>query len=86
MLRNMAVVVDGKLYRTEGATLLATDTLNTWLFKSPKGAYFVQTQRQDESDSIRPVGEDEAISLWGSLGLQQATFEEAFPGASIEEA
>ena len=86
----MRRTVNGELYATETASLLASDVYwdghtweragwNTWLYRTPNGAYFklVSTQL---SDVLEPVLREEAIGLYnGPLSKHVVTYEEAFP-------
>ena len=87
-LRPLERIVDRKRYKTEGATILADSGRNTWLLRSPGGAYFSQTQTcwQGEQDEIHPLSQDDAIMLYEQMPEPGITFEEAFPGVKIEEA
>jgi hypothetical protein len=95
----MVEVIGGKRYRTETATLIAHDAYwdghnwerhgrNTFLFRTPRGNYFVQHQTcwQGERDRIEPLGRDEAIRLYEELPVKELGFEEAFPGVEVQEA
>jgi len=97
--RMMNVVKDGKRYRTETATLIASDAYwdghnwerhgrNTFLFRTPKGGYFVQHQTcwQGELDTLEPLSQEEAIKMYEELPEHEVEFEEAFPGIEIEDA
>jgi len=62
---------------------------NTWLYRTPNGAYFTvtRTQWQGEQDSLDPVTQDEAIALFeGSLTEHVVTYAEAFPGVEVVDA
>ena len=98
-LRPLERIVDRKRYKTEGATVLAHDAWwdghnferrgrNTWLLRSPMGAYFSQTQSQwqGERDEIHPLSQGDAIILYEQMPEQVVAFEEAFPGVKIEAA
>jgi len=98
-LRPLERIVGRKVYRTQGARVLAHDAWwdghnwerrgrNTWLLRTPNGAYFSQTQSQwqGEQDAIHPLSQDEAIMLYEQMPEQEVAFEEAFPGVKIEEA
>jgi len=97
--RKMIQVIGGKRYNTETATLLAHDAYwdghnfersgrNTFLYRTPKGAYFVvrQTCWQGERDSLEPLDRDEAVGLFEQLPEHDVSWEEAFPGVVIEDA
>ena len=93
-------VVGRRRYSVKTATLLASDAYwdghnwerrgrNTFLYRTPKGAYFVVslTQWQGEQDTLEPVSEDEAIGLYeGALCEHELDYEEAFPSVIVEEA
>lgn len=96
----MERVIGGKRYSTDNATLIADDVYwnghnferhfrNRFLFKTPNGSYFLQTRTQWESerDSLEPLAEDEAISLYEKdLPEHYLEFEESFVGVAVEEA
>ena len=97
--RMMSVIVDGKRYRTEGADLLASDVYsdgtstervgrNTFLFRTDKGNYFMQHQTTwvREQDCLTPLARDEAFQVFTELSIKMMDYEEAFPGAKIEDA
>lgn len=100
--REMAQIIDRKLYNTGKATLLSGDDYwdghnfersgrNTFLYRTARGAYFAthQTCWQGEFDHIEPVSEGEAIELYEShqgRGDCRVDFEDAFPGVEVEEA
>lgn len=97
--RMMDVVIGGKRYRTETATLLASDAYwdghnferdgrNAFLFRTPKGNYFVQRQSlwQGERDRLEPVSREEAIRLFEDLQEKEVDFDQAFPGVVVTEA
>lgn len=98
----MTRIVDGKRHSTETATLLASDAWwdghnherqgrNTYLYRTPRGAYFCLhlTMWQGEHDRIEPVSEAEARELYESMAardMSNVTFEEAFPNVAVEDA
>lgn len=96
----MEKIVNRKRYSVETAVLIAHDAYwdgrnherqgrNTFLYRTPKRAYFVvnQTLWQGELDSLTPLSQEEAIELYeGPLSEHEITYEEAFPGVSVEEA
>ena len=74
---NFVRIVDRKRYDVQTATLIAHDAYwdghnferhgrNTFLYRTPKGAFFVVTltRWQGERDTLEPVSEDEAIHLY----------------------
>ncbi len=121
--RNINVVIGGKRYRTETATLLASGPSGkehlaepepilevrlggvelgalllrgnwerlgryAFLFRTPKGNYFVQHQSSvsGERDQLVPLDQSDAMSLYEKLSNKEVNFEEAFPGVEIEDA
>ena len=95
----MKKVIDRKIYDTKTATLIAGNDYwdgsnwerhgrQTFLFKTPKGAYFAQrlSQWQCEVDTLEPLTEGEAVTMFEELPVKRVSFEEAFPGVKIEEA
>lgn len=95
----MSEVIGGKRYSTETAALLAGNDYwdgsnwerigrNTYLYRTAKGAYFVTqlTQWQGERDTLEPIPLAEAQELFESLPEKRVTYEEAFPGVTVEEA
>lgn len=97
-LCDMNVIVEGKRYRTETATLIAgndywdghnfeRNNRNTFLLRTPKGNFFIQhqTRWQGEQDYIRPVTVEEAKELYESLTEQRLSYAEAF-GEEPEDA
>jgi hypothetical protein len=96
----MRRVIGGKVYDTKTATIIADDAFwdghnferhgrNTFLFKTKNGGYFAQhlTQWEGERDTLEPLTQDEAVTLYEELDDKDAVpFEEAFPGMKIEEA
>jgi hypothetical protein len=94
-------IVDGLRYSTETATLIAGDDwwdghnwerrgTNTFLFRTPRGRYFVQRRSQWEGADdgrIEPVSVDEAINLYTyELREHRVPYEDAFPGIEVEDA
>jgi len=93
-------IIDRKRYSTETATLLAGDDYwdghnfersgrNTFLYRTPKGAYFVVglSQWQGERDTLEVITQDEAIELFeGSLTENRVYYQEAFPGVEVVDA
>jgi len=95
---HMNEIVNGKRYRTSTATLIAGNDYwdghnwerggrNTFLFRTPKGAFFLQhqTQWQGEQDRIEPVTIEEAKSWYEQLSERVVDYAEAF-GEEAEEA
>lgn len=94
----MKKVVDGKLYDTEKAQVVASDHYwdgsnwdrqgrNTFLYKTQKGNFFLHhtTRWQGERDSIEPVSMEEAKQFFEQLPEHELSYEEAF-GEAPEEA
>jgi hypothetical protein len=93
-------VHDGKRYNTDTATLLAGNDYwdghnferggtNCFLFSTPKGAYFSQHRSQWEGSNdgaLEPLTQAQAIDLFEDLREKRVPFEEAFPGATVEDA
>ena len=97
-MQNMNEIVGGKRYRTATATLIAGNDYwdgnnwerggrNTWLLRTPKGAFFLQhqTQWQGEQDRIEPITVEEAKEWYERLTEHRAEYAEAF-GEEAEEA
>lgn len=95
----MNQVIAGKRYRTETATLLASDAYwdghnferrgrNTFLFRTPRGNYFAQhqTQWQGELDRLEVLTREEAFNLFESLHEKEMDFAVAFPDVKVEDA
>ena len=93
-------IVGRKRYSVATATLIAGDDYwdghnferhgrNTFLYRTPKGAYFTVTltQWQGEQDHLSPITQDEAIQLYEtSLTEHELPYTEAFPGVNVEDA
>jgi hypothetical protein len=92
-------VIGGKRYKTADSVEIANDAYwdghnyerrgrNTFLFKTSNGNYFAvyRTQWQGERDTLTPLSQDEAITLWEQLPEHEVSFEEAFPGVQVEDA
>jgi len=95
----MRKVIDGKVYSTETAEVIATndfsDGTNKYncgrtssLYRTKKGNYFIvnETCWQGEQDSLRPLSVAEAIGEYENMYEECGDFEDAFPGVKIEEA
>jgi hypothetical protein len=95
----MIEVIEGRRYNTETAALLAGNDYwdgsnwersgrNTYLYRTPRGAYFVThlTQWQGERDKLEPITLAEAQELFEALSEKRVTYEEAFPAVTVEEA
>jgi hypothetical protein len=97
---SMERIINGKRYNTAKATLIAGDDYwdghnwersgrNTFLYRTPRGAFFTVTltQWQGERDTLRPVGENEAIELYEqALPEHYVPYKDAFPDVTIEDA
>jgi hypothetical protein len=97
---HMTRIVERKRYDTATATLIASDCYwdgnnfersgrNTWLYKTPKGAYFTTTRTcwQGEQDTLEPLTQDEAVELYeGDLTEHEVDYRLSFPGVTVEEA
>ena len=93
-------IVDQKRYSVETATLIASDAFwdgrnwerygrNSFLYRTPRGAYFTVTltQWQGEQDTLEPIDEDYAIELFeGPLSEHAVSYRAAFPGVQVIEA
>jgi len=93
-------IIDRKRYSTATATLIASDAYwdghnferqmrNTFLYKTPRGAFFVLnlTRWEGERDSLQPISEEDAIELYEiQLSEHEVAYEKAFPGIEIENA
>jgi hypothetical protein len=97
---NFEQVVNRRRYSTATATLLAGNDYwdghnyerrgrNTFLYKTPKGAYFVVELSQwvGEENHIEPITEDDAVHLFENwLSEHRMSYEDAFPNVIIEDA
>ena len=94
----MQQIIDGKMYDTETADLVASDNYwdgsnwdrhgrNTFLYKTKRGAFFVHhtTRWQGERDSIQAIDVDGAKALYEQLPEHDMDYAEAF-GVAPEEA
>ena len=94
----MKQVVDGKLYNTDTAIMLAADRYwdghnwerngrNQYLYRSQKGNFFLHntTIWEGSFDSIIPVSRDEAKIIFEKLPEKELSWEDAF-GEEPEEA
>jgi len=93
-------IVNRTRYSVETATLIADDTFwdghnhersgrNTWLYRTPRGAFFIVTrsQWQGESDSLEPVTLERAIEMYeNALSEHNESYQDAFPGVTVEDA
>jgi hypothetical protein len=94
----MKKVINGKMYDTDKAELIATDRYwdgsnwerngrNTYLYKTVRGNYFVYrtSNWQDERDNIEALTIDEAKELYESLTEIEMDYKDAF-GIQPEDA
>jgi len=94
----MKQIIDGKLYNTETADVIASDNYwdgsnrdrhgrNTFLYKTKKGAFFLHhtTRWQGERDSIEAISDDEAKAQYERLPEHETDYKEAF-GEDPDEA
>lgn len=94
----MREIINGKVYDTEKATLVADDRYwdgrnwdrrgrNTYLYRTPKGQFFLfrTTQWQGERSSIEPISREEAKEWYEQLPEKHLGYEEVF-GEVPEEA
>jgi hypothetical protein len=92
---SMTAMIDGKRYSTDAGALIASDVYwdgrawersghNTFLFRTPRGAYFAQHQSfwQDQRDTLKPLSPEEAIALYECLPQKAMNIPDAFPGVS----
>jgi len=96
----MSRIVNRKRYDTATAAQVASDAYwdghnfersgrNTWLYRTPRGAYFVvtRTQWQGEQDSLEPVTTERAIELYETaLSEHEIEYGDAFPSIEIVDA
>jgi len=96
---NFSKIIKRKLYDTATATLLAGNDhwdghnferggRNTFLYRTPKGAYFEVnlSQWQGEGDSLIPLSEGDAIEVFENMSEQRVKFSEAFPDVEVTAA
>lgn len=94
----MKQIIEGKLYNTETASLVASDRYwdghnyerrgrNIYLYKTKKGNFFVYhtTLWQGELDSIEAISLEEAKGYYETLTEHGMEYKEAF-GEDPEEA
>lgn len=92
-------VKNGKRYDVSRSTLLAGDDYwdghnferrgrNVFLYRTPRGNYFAirLTCWQGERDTLQPLTLQEAIAMFDELPEKRVSFEEAFPGVTVEDA
>ena len=97
--QSLTLVVDGKRYRTDTATLLAHDEYwnghtyeqdgcNTFLFRTPNGNYFAQYQTLLPviTGKVVPLDQSEAMSLYHTLYRKELPFAVAFPCIKVTDA
>jgi hypothetical protein len=74
-------IVDGRLYSTDSAELLAFDLRNDkFLYRTKKGDFFLHysTLWQDEQEYIEPIDEIEAKIWYEKFPEHEIKFEEVF--------
>jgi hypothetical protein len=90
---NWIQVIGRTCYKTTGSVEIANDAWerqgrNQFLFRMKNRKYFLvtQTRRLGEQSALTPLTQDEAIKAWEELSEHNVTFEEAFPGVTVEDA
>jgi len=97
---DMTQIIGRRRYSTATATLLADDAWwdgsnfersgrNTFLYRTPKGAYFTVTlsQWQGERDRLEPCDVEDAVALYeGPLAQHHVEYGDAFPEVTVEDA
>lgn len=80
----MERIIDGKRYSTDTAALVAADTRvgDTYLYKTPKGAFFIW---ETIGDTLTPCTEAEAKNQYGKMPEYVMPYADAF-GIEPEEA
>lgn len=86
-----AAVIDGRLYSTDHATLLADDATweghalehpgrCTYLFRTPRGDHFAvhRTAWRSERDWLESLSRGDALCLYAELPVHRLKFEDAF--------
>jgi hypothetical protein len=94
----MKQIIDGKMYNTDTAELVADNEFNdgnnrfshgtaSYLYKTKKGNFFTQylTQWQGDHDNISPINVEQAKQTYEDLRNHNMEYEEAF-GEKPEEA
>lgn len=97
-LYRLSRVIQGKRYRTETATEVASNVwwngqnheqhgTNCWLLRTPKGRFFEQFQTlwDGQPHRITPLSREAAMALYEALPTHVLTYEEAF-GVEPEDA
>jgi hypothetical protein len=93
-------IVGRKRYDVGTATLIAADDYwdghrlerhgrNTFLYRTPRGAYFTMTLTivEGEQDHLEPISEAEAVTLYENvLTEHRVRYEDAFPNVTVEDA
>jgi hypothetical protein len=95
--KGMKQIIDGKLYDTDTATLLASNRYwdghnferqgrNTYLYKTSKGNFFLHntTMWEGEHDTIEVIDESAAKEMYENLYEKEVEYQEAF-GVEPEE-
>lgn len=98
MRNELQQIIDGILYDTENAEIIASNEYwdghnfersgrNLHLYKSPKGRFFLcfSSQWQGERTYIEAISAAEAMKYYETLSEHDVSYEEAF-GVSPEEA
>lgn len=88
---SLACVIDGRLYSTEHAALIADDAnwegqnlehpgRCTYLFRTPSGDYFAlhRTAWQSERDWLESLSRGDALGLYADLPVRRLLLEDAF--------
>lgn len=94
----MEQIINGLKYSTENAALVASDHYfdgsnwdrngrNTYLYKTAKGRFFLHhtSMWQGERDTIEPVEEEDARTIYERLPVQEMSYVDTF-GEEPEEA
>lgn len=87
----MKAIIEGRLYDTETATLVAGDDVwggrNKFLYRTKRGRWFLchYTQWQGEHNRIEPIGVCRAQQSYEDLTCHEITYKQAF-GIEPEEA
>lgn len=90
-------IIDGRLYSTDRATLLAHDAdwegqnvehpgHFTYLFRTPRGDHFAvhQTAWRCEQDWVESLSDPEAMRLYLELPVHRVDLEDAFPCRPVQ--
>lgn len=96
---NLTRIIKRKRYSVTTATLIASDAYwdgrnferhgrNTFLYKTPKGAFFTVTMSQWQGEpavNLEPICEGAAIELYETT-LSEHEYTAAFPQVEVEDA